>query len=212
MNLASRALVGIAVVIGAIAAIGGSCRNFEVPRDKDLGQVAACQSVKLHLQFNDDSATCLLQEGISPAHLLPEEVFGANGRDLREVLSAFSAPVGRKGNGTKWYILAEGRPHLETACLPVGAVGGDWCSWRLASRSLRPDLTYPAPMAELLGALRAAGMDDGRILVDTPVKTGDIASEFIHMYMVRSQIDEVIWHDVPVMEGWQPSWSDATAH
>lgn len=208
MNWTSRGLVVVAVIVGAIAASASSCRNVEVPQGKDLGQVAACQSVTLHLLFNDDSATCLLQDGVSPAHLLPEAVFGADGRNLREVLSAFTAPVRRIGNGTKWYILAEGHPHLETSCLPVGAVGGDWCSWRLASRRLPADLIYPAPMAELLAALRAAGMDDGRILVDTRIKTGEIGSEFIAMHMVRGRIEEVIWHDVPAMQGWQPSWSD----
>ena len=210
-DLATRGLIAIAVAIGAIAVISGSCRNLEVPQDKDLGQVAACQSLTVHLLFNDDTATCVLQDGISPAHLLPEAVFGADGRNLREVLSSFTEPISRKGNGTKWYVLTEGRPHLETSCLPVGAVGGDWCSWRLASRDLPPDLIYPPPMAELLAALRAAGMDDGRILVDTRVKNGAIGSEFIAMHMIASRIEEVIWHDVPVMQGWQPSWS-AEAH
>jgi hypothetical protein len=188
----------------AVAAAATAC-GVTPPQQFELGQVAACQNVSVHLWLNDDSATCLLQDGISPAHLLPEAVFGANGRNLREVLSSYSSPIRRIGNGTKWYILSES-PHLETACLPVGADGGTWCAWRLASRKLPPDLTYPAPMAALLEALLKTGMDDGRILVDTGIKAGESGSEFIVMMMLGRRIEEVIWHDVPVMTGWKPSW------
>jgi hypothetical protein len=194
----------------ALAAAGIAC-GVTPPQQFELGQVAACQNVSVHLWLNDDSATCLLQDGISPAHLLPEAVFGANGRNLREVLSSYSSPTRRIGNGTKWYVLSESGPHLETACLPVGADRGEWCAWRLASRKLSPDLTYPAPMAALLETLLKTGMDDGRILVDTSIKAGEPGSEFIVMMMHGRRIEEVIWHDVPVMKGWKPAWHEPAA-
>jgi hypothetical protein len=202
-----RAALTIAFVTVASAACGVS-----VPQDIELGQVAACQRLSVHLVFNDDSATCLLQDGISPAHLLPESVFRAEGRNLREVLSAYPSPIRRHGNGTKWYVLTEPDPHLETACLPVGAARGEWCSWRLASRALPPELIYPEPMAKLLEALVTAGMSDGRVLVDTSIKNGEMASEFIVMMMNGRRIEEVIWHDVPVMKSWKPGWPDAGSH
>ena len=190
----------------ALAAAAGIACGVTPPQQIELGQVAACQNVSVHLWLDDDSATCLLQDGISPAHLLPESVFGADGRNLREVLSAYPAPIRVIGNGTKWFVLRESEPHLETACLPVGAARGEWCAWRLASRALPADLTYPAPMAALLEALLNTGMDDGRILVDTSIKPGESGSEFIVMMMHGRRIAEVIWHDVPVMKGWKPGW------
>lgn len=190
----------------ALAAAASTACGVTPPQQFELGQVSACQNVSVHLWLNDDAATCLLQDGISPAHLLPEAVFGANGRNLREVMDAYPSPIRVSGNGTKWFVLRESSPRLETACLPVGAVGGEWCSWRLASRALPPDLTYPAPMAALLEALLDTGMDAGRILVDTRVKPGESGSEFIVMMMEGRRVKEVIWHDVPVMEGWKPAW------
>ena len=199
------------LTIALIAAAATAC-SVDPPKQIELGQVAACQNLSVHLWLNDDSATCLLQPGISPAHLLPESVFGANGRNLREVLSGYPSAIRVIGNGTKWFVLRESEPHLETSCLPVGAAGGEWCAWRLASRALPADLTYPAPMAALLEALLKAGMDDGRILVDTPIKPGEIASEFIVMMMHGKRIEEVIWHDVPVLKGWKPGWDTEGSH